>query len=105
MARGYFHGGDAFRQEIRQGKLALPLERMKEVAASADGCTEFERAMLRDLEVAQKYLLRVMGKSGDRRLESGAFHAQAQLLTAGILSRVEAFVQSVRRLHDRGGPA
>ena len=105
LARGYFRGGESFRQEIRQGNLALPLERMKEVPASADGCSEFERAMLRDLEVALKSMLRVMGKSEDSRLESAAFHAQSQLLAAAILTRAPAFLQSVRRLHDRGGPA
>jgi hypothetical protein len=105
LARGYFRGGEAFRQEIRQGNLALPLERMKEVPASADGCSELERAMLRDLEVALKSMLRVMGKSEDPRLESPAFHAQSQLLAAAILTRAPALLQSVRRLHDRGGPA
>lgn len=105
LARGYFRGGESFRQEIRQGNLALPLERMKEVPARADGCSELERAMLRDLEVALKSLLRVMGKSEDPRLESPAFHAQSQLLAAAILTRAPAWLQSVRRLHDRGGPA
>jgi hypothetical protein len=106
LARGYFRGGEAFRQEIRQGNLALPLERMKEArAAGADGCSEFESGCLRDLEVVQKYMLRVMGKSEDARLESAAFHAQSQLLAAAILTRAPAFLQSVRRLHDRGGPA
>ena len=105
LARGYFRGGESFRQEIRQGHLALPLERMKEVPASADGCSELERAMLRDLEVALKSMLRVMGKSEDPRLESPAFHAQSQLLAAAILTRAPALLQSVRRLHDRGRPA
>ena len=105
LARGYFRGGESFRQEIRQGNLALPLERMKEVPASADGCSELERAMLRDLEVALKSMLRVMGKSENPRLESPAFHAQSQLLAAAILTRAPAWLQSVRRLHDRGRPA
>jgi hypothetical protein len=105
LARGYFRGGESFRQEIRQGNLALPLERMKEVPASADGCSELERAMLRDLEGALKSMLRVMGKSEDPRLESPAFHAQSQLLAAAILTRAPAWQQSVRRLHDRGRPA
>src|SRR2546430_5181853 len=44
---------------------------------------------------------RVMGKSEDRRLKTPAFHAQANLLTAGILSQTQAFSDSVRKLHDR----
>ncbi len=105
LARGYFRGPEALRAEIRQGNLALPLERMKAASAGAAGCSELETGMLRDLEVTQKYMLRVMSKGGDERLASRAFHAQAQLLTAGILSREAGFVQSVRRLHDRGGQA
>jgi hypothetical protein len=105
LARGYFRGPEALRAEIRQGNLALPLERMKAAPAGAAGCSELETGMLRDLEVTQKYMLRVMSKGGDERLASRAFHAQAQLLTAGILSREAGFVRSVRRLHDRGGQA
>ena len=106
LAQGYFRGNEALRSEIRQGKVALPLARMKEERAmNADGCSEFESGLLRDLEVMQKLMLRVMGKSEDRRLESASFHAQSQLLAAAILTRAPAFLQNVRRLHDRGGPA
>lgn len=105
LARGFFRGPESFRQEIVKGNVALPLARMREVPAGPDGCDEFEGTMLRDLEVTQKYMLRVMGKSEDERLASGPFHAQSQLLTAGILSRGPGFLDSVRRLHDRGGQA
>lgn len=103
LARGFFRGPESFRHEIVQGNVALPLARMREVPAGPAGCDEFESTMLRDLEVTQKYMLRVMGKSEDARLASGRFHAQSQLLTAGILSRGPGFLDSVRRLHDRGG--
>jgi len=105
LARGFFHGGEALRAEIVRGNLALPLARMQEADAGADGCSEFERGMLRDLEVANKAVLRVRSKSGDPRLASGPFHAQAHLLTEGILSRADGFLAAVRRLHDRGRPA
>jgi hypothetical protein len=58
-----------------------------------------------DLQITQKYLLRVMGKSLDPRLKTRAFHAQAHLLTGGILSRARAFFHTVRQLHDRSGQA
>lgn len=104
LAPGYFRGPASFRAEIDQGKLALPLARMKEAAARPDECGEFEQAMLRDLEVTQKYMLRVVGRSEDQRLESGPFYAQSHLLTAGILSREPGFLAAVRRLHARGRP-
>jgi hypothetical protein len=103
LAQGYFRGPESFRQEILKGNLALPLQRMQQVPQSLDGCNEFERVLLSDLEITQKYMQRVMGKSPDPRLQSRAFHAQSHLLTAGILSRARAFFHSLRQLHDRNG--
>jgi hypothetical protein len=105
LAHGFFRGPESFRQEIRQGNLALPLERIRQVPHSADACSEFERVLLGDLELTQKYMQRVMGKSQDPRLQSRAFHAQCHLLTAGILSRSTAFFHTLRQLHDRNGQA
>jgi len=105
LAHGYFRGPEALREQIRAGNVALSLEQLKRSAQAADGCTAFEQAMLKDLEIAQKYLQRVMGKSHDRRLSSDAFRVQAQLLLAGLLSRAATFFQSVKDLHDRCGQA
>lgn len=105
LAHGCFRGPESFRREILKGNLALPLERMRQVPQSPDGCNEFERVLLGDLELTQKYMQRVMGKSQDRRLVSRAFHAQSHLLSAGILSRSRAFFHTLRQLHDRNGQA
>ena len=105
LAHGFFRGPDSFRQEILNGNIALPLQRMKEIPADPEGCSEFERLFLRDLELAQQYMQRIMGKSQDPRLQSRTFHAQCHLLTAGILSRSRAFFQTLRKLHDRSGQA
>ena len=105
LAHGCFRGPESFRQEILKGNVALSLERMRQVPQSPDGCSEFERVLLGDLELTQKYMQRVMGKSQDPRLTSRAFHAQSHLLTAGILSRSPAFFHTLRQLHDRNGQA
>jgi len=105
LAHGYFRGPESFREEIRGGNIALPLERMRRVPEDPEGCNEFERVLLKDLEVVQKYMQRVMGKAQDRRLSTRSFHAEANLLTAGILSRASAFFQTLRELHDRSGQA
>jgi hypothetical protein len=105
LAHGYFRGPESFREEIRSGNIALPLDRLRQAPADCDGCGDFERALLRDLEITQKYMQRVMGKAPDRRLSTRAFHAQANLLTAGILSRARAFFEALRGLHDRSGQA
>lgn len=105
LARGYFEGPASIREEILKGNVSLPLEQMAKVPEDGDGCTGFERVFLKDLMIVQKYMQRVMGKSSDRRLKSQSFHAQANLLTEGILSKTSAFIEAVRGLHDRSGKA
>jgi hypothetical protein len=106
LAHGFFRGPDSFRQEVLKGNLALPLARMRQMPQNPDGCSEFERVLLGDLEVLAKYMQRVMGKSQEQnKLTSRAFHAQCHLLTAGILSRARAFFHTLRQLHDRNGQA
>lgn len=105
LAHGYFRGPESFREEIRNGNIAIALGRIKRVPEDSEGCNEYERVLLKDLEIVQKYMQRVMGKSLDRRLTTRVFHAQANLLTAGILSRARAFFDTMRQLHDRSGQA
>jgi predicted transcriptional regulator len=103
LAHGYFRGPASFREAIQQGHITAALDWMRQVPEDPDGSNEFERMLLKDLEITQKYMQRVMGKSEDRRLKTPAFFAQAHLLTAGILSRARAFYQVMRKLHDRCG--
>jgi len=105
LAHGYFRGPQSFRDAIRNGHIGLPLQWMKQVPEDPEGVNGFEGALLKDLEITQKYMQRVMGKSEDGRLKTCAFHAQANLLTAGILSKARAFFDTVRKLHDRSGQA
>jgi len=101
LAHGYFRGPDSLRAQIRAGNVALPLKQLRQDGHAGDGCNPFERSLIRDLEITGKYMQRVMGKSQDPRLKTRAFHAQASLLTEGILGRSKAFFQTLRRLHDR----
>ena len=105
LAHGYFRGPDWFRKEIHSGNLALALERMKQVPEAPDGSNEFERVLLRDLELLGKYMQRVMRKSQDPRIETRAFSAEANLLLGGILSRLGGLTQALRDFHDRTGQA
>ena len=105
LTHGYFRGPESFRQEILGGKLALSLERIRQVPDNPDGCSEYERVLLKDLELTQKYMLRVTGKSQYQRLTSRTFHAQCHLVTAGILSRSSLFLQTIKQLNARNGQA
>ena len=105
LAHGYFRGPESLREQIRSGNIALSLAQMNDVKPDPEGCNEFERILIKDLEITQKYMQRIMGKGHDSRLRTRTFYAQANLLTAGILSRTRAFTQSMRELHDRSGQA
>lgn len=105
LANGYFRGPESLREMIRKGNTGEVLAWMRQVPQDAEGCSERERILLRDLELVGKYMQRVMGKSMDRNLKSPAFCAQAHLLTAGLMGRRRGFFDSVRELHDRSGQA
>jgi predicted transcriptional regulator len=103
LAHGYFRGPQSMREMIQNGHVSEVLAWMQQLPQDAEGCSERERILLRDLELVQKYMQRVMGKSLNPMLKSTAFCSQAHLLTAGILNRQRAFFDSVRQLHDRSG--
>jgi len=105
LANGFFRGPDSFREQIVAGHISGPLKQIQEIPDDPDGCSRFECGLLKDLEILSRYMQRVMGKSNDKRLKSRPFHAEAHLLTAGILSRRSAFIQTMRALHDRSGQA
>ena len=101
--RGAGGGGAAgrFRQELRNGHLTLLLQQMAAVPVDPDGCSEFERILVGDLEQIQTRAQRVAAKSQDRRLQSRAFFAQCHLLTGSLLSRSRGFLKILQQLHDR----
>jgi hypothetical protein len=105
LAQVYFRGPASLREAIDGGKLNWSLEQMKRVPEDQEGCNEFERVLLKDLEILQKYMARVLTKCHDPRLKSRAFHAQANLLTGGLLTRLQPFFQAMEVFHDRSGQA
>ena len=105
LARAYFQGPAALREAIDTGKLNWSLEQMKGVPDDVEGCTEFERLLLNDLELVAKYQQRVITKCHDARLKSRAFHAQAHLLAGGLVSSLDSFRERIKEFHDRCGRA
>ncbi len=105
LAHGYFRGPAPLREAIEGGKLGWSLEQMKNVPEDREGCNEFERGLLRDLQLVQRWMQRVMARCQDPRLGSRAFYAQANLLCAGLLSRWEPFCETMKEFYDRTGHA
>ncbi len=105
LAHGYFKGSDEFREQIRDGNITWVLERFKEVPLDSDLCNDAERGMLRDLEIFQKYMQRIMSKSNDKRYKNNAFYAQANYLAGAILSKVSIFIKILKDFYDTTGQA
>ncbi len=99
LAGGYFRG--SLRESIDAGKVDLSLDQLKNVPDDLEGCNQFERKLLNDLDLLRKMMQRVMAKCHDRRLKNGAFHAQANLLTGGLLSTFKPFHERMKEFHDR----
>jgi hypothetical protein len=105
LAQGFFRGPESFRAEVLSGNLSLPLQQINATPPDPDGCSEFERIFLQDLQRTHQGMLRVIGKSQDPRLQSGPFRVQCNLLTSGMLSRGPTFLRLLHQLHDRTGKA
>lgn len=105
LAHGYFRGGDRLREQIKQGNLSWTLRQLTRCnlleSSEADAFSEQEKRVLLDLELAQKYMVRVLSGIQDAGLQTPSFLVQAHLLVEGILSRISNFIRTLRRFHDR----
>jgi len=102
LANGYFRGGEDMRRQIRDGNITWGLSRLKDSSVTTD-CTQVEQRMLKDLEITQKYMQRVINKSKYARYKTASFNAQANLLTGGILRQMDIFFESIKEFHDKSG--
>lgn len=105
LAHGYFRGPAALRQAIDQGNWKWSLQQMQTVPEDPEGCSDFERALLRDLERLLKLMQSLVTRCDDPRLHTRDFRAQANLLAASLLSRRESFFKKMEEFHDRSGHA
>jgi len=103
LAHGFF-GAGVFPGRDSPRQLALPLQRLREVPQNPDGCSEFERVLLGDLGVTQKYMQRVMARARTNGCRAG-LSRPVPFVDGGILSRARAFFHTLRQLHDRNGQA
>jgi len=103
LAYGYFRGPESFKEQIKTGDIGWALTTMRNIPDDPDACNEAERGMLRDLEITQKYMARVINKSGDKRFKNNAFYAQVNLLSSGILSKIQSFTRTLKEIYDRSG--
>jgi hypothetical protein len=105
LAHGYFRGPEEFRTQIKKGNIAWGLSRLKDPTQNSDNCNDFEKGMLKDLEITQKYIQRITYKSNVPKLKNNFFFAQANILAGGILRQIDIFSKVVKDLYDRSGKA
>jgi hypothetical protein len=105
LAHGYFRGTESLREAIGQGNWKWSLQQMQTVPEDPEGCNDFERALLRELERLLKSMQHVMTRCDDPRLQTRTFYAQANLLAASLLGRRESFFKKMEEFHDRSGHA
>jgi hypothetical protein len=105
LANCYFRGtdNDEVRQQIESGDIGLCLNYLKERESSSTGgkCSELEQKMLKELEIIQRYINRVVYRSSDSRLRSNDFYSQANLLTWRILRKLSSFKMVLEAINDR----
>ena len=103
LAHGYFRGTASLRQAIDHGNWKWTLDQMQAVAKDPEGVSEFERRLLHDIERLLQAMQNVMTRCDSPRLKTRSFHAQANLLVAGLLGRRESFFKKMEEFYDRSG--
>ena len=102
LAHGYFRGGATLKAQIQQGQISWTLEQLQrsQVRESAQ-LGQREARVLLDLELAQKYLHRLLAGLQQPELGGNEFFAQADLIVSGILSVLPRFQKSLEVWHDK----
>lgn len=102
LAHGYFRGGAELKAQIQQGEINWTLEQLqKKQVMESPHLGQREARVLLDLELAQKYLYRLMAGLQQSGLTGNEFYAQADLLVEGILSVLPRFQRSLEVWHDK----
>jgi len=103
LAYGYFRGGKSLRCQIEEGNPGWTLRQMRkgELGCGAEeGLSEVEWSVIRDLELAQKYISRICCGLSRNGLASRAFHARAVFLIERLLDKIELFEGQLRSFHE-----
>lgn len=102
LAHGYFRGAAALKAQIQRGQISWTLEQLqKGQVRESSQLGQRESRVLLDMELAQKYLYRLMAGLQQPGLAGNEFFAQADLIVEGILSVLPGFQKSLEVWHDK----
>jgi ParB/RepB/Spo0J family partition protein len=105
LAYGYFRGNEQMKKQIENGNLEWTLKQMNGESGYSytqePDLSREESDFIRDLELWQKYMARVLGKLSLIRGGSKMFEKTARLLLDGIKESIEVFRKELRH-YDSG---
>jgi ParB/RepB/Spo0J family partition protein len=104
LAQGYFRGGEQLHRQIEAGDLRWTLRQMtpqEPLQLPGTEMSEAEWIVVQDLELAQKYIARILASLNREELGSKTFRAHALLAIEGLLGNIDAFAAQIRSFHDR----
>lgn len=105
LAYGYFRGNEQMKKQIEKGNLGWTLKQMNEGTGLSytrreTELTREESDFIRDLELCQKYMIRVRKSLPDKKKGSKVFEKTVKLLIDGISEIIETFRKEVRQYYD-----
>jgi hypothetical protein len=107
LARGYFHGNDDFREQLKNGDINWVIGHLKgkEKAGATGDCTELERRVLRELESFRYSMNKIIQYSSDSRLKSPSFLALVHMWLEKTKKKMAGFTRCLEDFYDRTGQA
>lgn len=101
---GYFRGGEQLRKQIEEGNINWTLKVLKERTASLSQEVELnveERRTIHDLEILQKYMVRVIQHFSGDVSSNPPFKKNASLLIKGIFDSIGPLRKQIGDFYDR----
>lgn len=104
LAYGYFRGGSEIRKQIENGNISWTLRALQDKTASLSqesGLDVRERRIINDLEILQKYILKVIKHLSDPVSEGSLFTKNVCLLIEGITGLIGTLKKQLGKFYDK----
>lgn len=104
LAYGYFNGGKEIKDQIENGNIDWTLRSLKQRTASLSQESDLsvvERKVINDMEILQKYILKVIKHFSNPEFTATSFEKNACLLIEGIGNLMTPLKEKLDAYHDR----
>jgi ParB-like chromosome segregation protein Spo0J len=103
LANGWFNGNEEMRKQIKSGDLGWTIENLKKINSSDDdkSLSENEKRVLKDLEVTQKYMIRVINRLPYVQGYSSQYKTKVLFFANGILEKEKKLTEVLLKI--KGG--